>query len=119
MTDSPRIRRIALRRPRLLIRAARLGVDRLPAQRASAPHLRGRPALPRRGAALHRLMDMEAELRCSAAAGAAGYSLSRHVEVLIAMMGEAQLLRAASCLPRRAVTAQTKASGIDAFLRAT
>ena len=83
-----------LRRPPLLIRAARIGV----AEYRRAVHLPrhlGQPPLPGSGEALMRLMEIEADLDHQRQARAAGYSPARHVEVLIAMMGEARLLRAA------------------------
>lgn len=82
-----------LHRPRLLIRAARAGA--LDYRRD--PHLSrilGPGALPRTASALMRLMDMEAALDAQRTAQDAAYSISRHVEVLVAMMGEARLLAA-------------------------
>lgn len=84
-----------IHRPRLLIRAARFGVE----EYRRDTHLRrllGHGALPRSGAALTILMDIEAEQNEQRLTKQAGYSPARHVEVLIAMMGEAQLLRHAS-----------------------
>lgn len=83
----------ALRRPRLLIRAARAGSD----DYARNQHLRriiGGGELPRHGAALTRLLELEAEVNTQRKAGSAAYSIVRHVDLLIAMMGEARLLRA-------------------------
>ena len=77
---------------RLLIRAARIGAQ----DYRRNPHLHrllGYGALPRPGAALVRLMEIEADLDEQRAAEDAAYSVSRHVEVLTAMMGEAHLLR--------------------------
>ena len=82
-----------LRRPRLLIRAARLGAREYSRDR----HLRrllGYGALPRPAAALLRLMELERSLNESRCANEAAYSLPRHLDVLIAMMGEAQLIEA-------------------------
>ncbi|MBA84965.1 DUF6477 family protein [Thalassobius sp. S69A] len=84
-----------IHRPRLLIRAARFGVD----DYRRSVHLRrllGTNALPRSGPALAHLMEIEADMNEMRAQNVAGYSPARHVEVLIAMMGEAQLLRTAS-----------------------
>lgn len=84
-----------IHRPRLLIRAARFGVE----EYRRDTHLRrllGLGALPRSGAALALLMDIEAEQNEQRVARQASYSPARHVEILIAMMGEAQLLRHAS-----------------------
>lgn len=83
-----------LRRPRLLIRAARIGAQ----DYRRAPHLNrilGFGSLPRPGAALMHLMELEAELDSRRRIEDAGYSVSRHVEVLTAMMGEARLMREA------------------------
>jgi len=82
-----------LRRPRLLIRAARIG-----AQDYRRDHLRsllGYEALPRSGPALVRLIEMEASLEDNRREADARYSVARHVQVLVAMMGEARILRAA------------------------
>ncbi len=82
-----------LRRPRLLIRAARAGAEGY----ARAPHLRrllGGGETPRTGEALIRLLEMERDLDDTRRAGDPGYSAVRHVDMLIAMMGEARLLRA-------------------------
>ena len=81
-----------LRRPRLLIRAARIGAQ----DYRRNPHLHrlmGYGNLPRPGAALMRLMEIEADLNEKRQTDAAAYSISRHVEVLTAMMGEARLMR--------------------------
>lgn len=83
-----------LRRPRLLIRAARIGAQ----EYRRDPHLHrilGYGALPRPGAALMQLMSLEAEQDERRRAGDAGYSVTRHVEILSAMMGEARVMRAA------------------------
>lgn len=84
-----------LRRPRLLIRAARLGAQDYDRDR----HLRrllGHGAPQRHGEALIHLMDVEKVLNGQRRAGDAAYSLTRHVDVMIAMLAEARLLRA-SC----------------------
>ncbi|SNR99893.1 DUF6477 family protein [Antarctobacter heliothermus] len=84
-----------LRRPRILIRAARIGAQ----EYRRNPHLHrliGYGTLPRSGAALMRLMEMEADLDDKRHKDDAAYSVSRHVEVLTAMMGEARILREAA-----------------------
>lgn len=81
-----------LRRPRLLIRAARIGAQ----DYRRDPHLHrvlGYGALPRSGAALMRLMEIEADLDAKRRLEDAAYTVARHVEVLTAMMGEARVLR--------------------------
>ncbi|MBR9842253.1 MAG: hypothetical protein GYB25_03775 [Rhodobacteraceae bacterium] len=84
----------ALHRPRLLIRAARAGAD----EYNRTPHLArllgyGLKA-PRSGPALMRLMELESEVNAQRVSGDAAYSLVRHVDLLIAMLAEARLLRA-------------------------
>ena len=59
----------------------------------------GYGAMPRSSAALFRLMEIEAALDEQRRSEDAGYSLSRHLDVLIAMTGEANLLRAAQRTP--------------------
>ncbi|MDT8855971.1 DUF6477 family protein [Paracoccaceae bacterium Fryx2] len=80
-----------LRRPRLLIRAARHGVtdyrrDR-DLKRLIATHGTATPEI-----ALPRLLCEEERLEATRRAGDASYSLGRHIEVLIALMAEARLL---------------------------
>lgn len=102
----------ALRRPALLIRAARMGqADYRRDQHL--PRLLGYGALPSHGAAAIALMEIEADLDARRTAGDAGWSAARHVEVLIALMAEARLLRAG------APGVQEKASGISALRCAT
>ncbi len=82
-----------LRRPRILIRAARIGA----ADYRRDAHLRrhlGYGPLPRSGAALDDLVEMEAALEGQRRENSAGYQASHHVDILIAMMGEARILRA-------------------------
>lgn len=89
----------ALHRPRLMMRAARLGAENY--RRSShLPRLLGYGVLPGHGAALLRLMEIEAALEEQRQRSDAGYSLIRHIDVLIAMVGEARVLRAASAAPR-------------------
>ncbi|NCO87464.1 MAG: hypothetical protein GW886_12620 [Rhodobacterales bacterium] len=83
----------SLRRPQLLVRAARFGVDDY-SRSATLPRLLHCVAMPRSGPAIMRLLDIEADLNDRRVAQAADYSVARHVEVLIAVMGEARLLRA-------------------------
>lgn len=84
-----------LRRPRLLIRAARIGLQ----EYRREIHLRR--LLPCGGdwhstKALRALIEMEEMLNVQRRDGAAAYSACRHVDILIAMMAEAQMLRSAS-----------------------
>lgn len=82
-----------LRRPRLLIRAARFGAEDYRRERHLRRILRC-SALPRTGTAILRLVEIEAALNADRLEGAASYSVAEHVEVLAALMGEARLLRA-------------------------
>ncbi len=84
----------SLRRPRLLIRAARIGA----AEYRRDAHLRrhfGYGVLPRSASALARLVEMEEALNDQRQSDRTRYSATRHVEILIAMMGEARILRSA------------------------
>lgn len=83
----------ALRRPRLLIRAARLGLTEYRRERDLA-RLVNSARLPAPAQALARLLDQEERLEETRRAGDASYSISRHVDVLIALMAEARLLPA-------------------------
>ena len=88
----------SLRRPRLLIRAARFGLADYIRER-DLKRLIKTQNLPGPATTVPRLMAAEAELEETRRAGDAGYSVARHVEVLIALMAEASLL------PRRKGTA--------------
>lgn len=83
----------ALRRPRLLMRAARIGAEDY-RRHAHLPRLLGYGNLPRSGIALLRLMEIEATLNDHRLNDDSAYSLLRHIDVLIAIVGEARILRA-------------------------
>lgn len=83
-----------LRRPRLLIRAARHGVEEY-RRDLHLTRILGVSAPRRSAPVMMRLMELEAELNTARLAESAAYSVARHVDVLIALMGEARLLRAA------------------------
>lgn len=88
----------AMRRPRMLIRAARIGAQAYRRDR----HLRrlvGYGDLPRPAAALLRLHEIEADLDAQRRADDAGYSVARHLDILIAMIGEARMLDATRAAP--------------------
>lgn len=79
-----------LRRPRLLTRAAKIGAKDYNRDR----HLQrvlGYGAIPGTGSALIRLMEAERELDLQRQEDDAAYSLVRHLDILIALIGEAQL----------------------------
>ncbi|WP_095589762.1 DUF6477 family protein [Actibacterium ureilyticum] len=81
----------ALRRPRLLIRAARYGMTDYRRDRDLRRLLRG-ARLPSPSQALGALIEQEARLEETRQSGDAAYSISRHIELLIAMMAEARLI---------------------------
>lgn len=81
-----------LRRPGLLLRTARAGV---PDYRRDG-HLRrllGPGRTPAAGVALARLLQDEDDVEQCRRDGQPGYSAVRHVDLLIAIMAEARLLR--------------------------
>lgn len=78
-----------LQRPRLLIRAARFGLQEYKRDR----DLRrlGAPSNSVERAVAHLFQD-EQNMELTRRAGDAAYSVTRHIEVLIALMAEARLL---------------------------
>lgn len=84
----------ALRRPRLLMRAARIGAEDY-RRNAHLPRLLGYGQMPRHGAALMRLVEIESDLNDQRLSEDSAYSLLRHIDVLIAIVGEARIMRAA------------------------
>ncbi len=78
-----------LRRPQLLIRAARLGLADYRRDRDLRRLLDAQPTPIR---AVTRLLGEEEVLEATRKSGDAGYSVSRHIEVLIALMAEVSLL---------------------------
>ncbi len=78
-----------LRRPKLLIRAARIGLAQYRRDRDLRRLIDGEMP-PHR--ALPRLLEEEERIEERRRKGDASYSANRHIEVLIALMGEAQML---------------------------
>ncbi len=78
-----------LRRPRMLIRAARCGLGDYRRERDLRRLING-VAPPER--AMSRLICEEERIEETRRSGDAGYSASHHVEVLIALMAEVNLL---------------------------
>ena len=78
-----------LRRPRLLIRAARFGLAEYHRER-DLRRLLANPSSPER--AVPRLLQEEEQLEETRHAGDATYSVALHIEVLIALMAEVRLL---------------------------
>jgi len=78
-----------LRRPQLLIRAARCGFADYRRERDLRRLI---DAQPSPNQAVQRLLTEEEKLESNRRAGEASYSASRHIEVLIALMNEVRLL---------------------------
>jgi hypothetical protein len=90
MSD-PRTLLSNMKRPRLLIRAARCGLVEYRRDR-DLRRLIGAQTVPTPSVSVPRLLSEEAHLETIRCAGDAGYSVARHIEVLIALMSEANLL---------------------------
>ncbi len=88
--SSPMIRLSKLSRPSLLVRAARLGMTELNRERSLRRILRDEP-IPSPGLAFEQLYGREAQMDAMRRGGEAAYSPARHVEVLAALMHEAQI----------------------------
>ncbi len=86
-----------LRRPRLLIRAARHGLAYYSRDRTLARVLTATQKTSE--GVLTDLMRTEAEIEATRKNGDVSYSVSRHLEVLIALMGEARLMLARTHAP--------------------
>lgn len=82
----------ALRRPRILMRAARIGADDY-RRDVHLPRLLGSSAPKRHGPAVIQLMEIEATLNDQRLNEGSGYNMLSHVEVMIALVGEARALR--------------------------
>ena len=81
----------ATRRPRLLVRAARFGMEEYNRSRDLRRIFRG-DSLPAPRDALPRLMDLEAAQEAIRQRGDASYSIARHLDILIALMAESRTL---------------------------
>ncbi|WP_424833804.1 DUF6477 family protein [Ruegeria sp.] len=82
-----------LRRPRLLTRAARIGAQDYDRDR-HLQRILGYGALPGSGSALIRLLELERDANHQRKEEDAAYSLVRHLDLMIALIGEAQLYQA-------------------------
>lgn len=78
-----------LRRPRLLLRAARFGLSDYRRER-DLRRLIGGSASPER--AVTQLLSEEGRLEENRKSGDAGYSIAHHIEVLIALLAEARMV---------------------------
>ena len=81
-----------MRRPRLLMRAARIGAQDYHRD-VHLPRLLGYGNLPRHGAALMRLIELETVLNEQRQTDQSAYCLLRHIDLLIAIVGESRILR--------------------------
>jgi hypothetical protein len=81
----------ALRRPRLLVRAARHGLQDYRRDRDLNRLIGAQPGITAEGA-VRCLMDTEETIEETRRAGNADYSIARHIEVLIALMAEVRLV---------------------------
>lgn len=90
---NPDPRLAALRRPKLLIRAARFGLESYDRSRDLKRLLRAEET-PSPRAAVEHLFEAEALLEGDRTSGQAGYSPARHVDLLIALIAETRLLAA-------------------------
>lgn len=77
-----------LRRPKLLIQAARLGQSDYRRER-DLKRLGGQGLQPH--AVVAHLLDVEDGIEAERLDGAAGYSVARHIDVLIAVLAEARI----------------------------
>ena len=82
-----------IHRPRLLIRAARFGVADYSRKRDLQKILRA-TSLPSPAQAVAKLMSEETDMEDKRTTGDATYSITRHVSILIALMGEIRLMQA-------------------------
>lgn len=80
----------SLRRPRLLVRAARLGLRDYNRRRSLQRLLPGE-ATPGPGLAFYTLAERESTVDQSRRDGDAAYSVARHIELLVALIDEAKL----------------------------
>lgn len=96
---------MALKRPNLLVQAARFGVDEYRRDR----HLRrclGCESAPSPGQALMALLDLEKQLNHERATKSGAYHAPRHIDILTAIMSEAALFRE-TAVPKLQLVART------------
>lgn len=89
-----------LNRPTLLVRTARLGIE----EYNRVVHLRRLlkcESVPGPGQAIVRLMELEAVADAQRLAERAEYSVARHVELIVALMCEARILKASKASRER------------------
>lgn len=101
----------SLRRPKLLIEAARIGLPQYRRER-HLERLLNQSNLPGSRQAAVKLYCLEQEHDEARRAGSAAYSVARHLDVLIALMAEARAVATPATQPHE------NASATSAFLRA-
>ena len=87
-----------LRRPKMLMRAAQIGVAEYK-RVAFLPHLLGYGRMPKQSEAILKLIEIEKNLKALRKAGESADNLLRHIDVMIAIVGEARDLRASQPKP--------------------
>ncbi|MEH6832583.1 MAG: DUF6477 family protein [Sulfitobacter sp.] len=89
----------SMHRPRLLMRAARIGAQDY-RRETLLPRLLGYGVLPRHADALMRLIGAEQEIESMRTNTDPCYNVVSHVEIMIAIVGEARELRALKSGPQ-------------------
>lgn len=92
----------ALKRPSLLVRTARHGIE----DYNRAVHLRRllkSDVLPRPGQAIMKLMELETVIDAQRIAKRAEYTVAHHIEILVALMCEANALRSSNAHRKQAL----------------
>jgi hypothetical protein len=87
-----------LRRPKMLMRAAQIGVAEYK-RVAHLPRLLGYGRMPKQSEAILKLIEIEKILKALRKAGESADNLLRHIDVMIAIVGEARDLRASQPKP--------------------
>ena len=87
-----------LRRPKMLMRAAQIGVAEYK-RVAHLPRLLGYGRMPKQSEAILKLIEIEKNLKALRKAGEFADNLLRHIDVMIAIVGEARDLRASQPKP--------------------
>jgi len=82
-----------LKRPKLLVSAARFGMEDYNRERDLRRALKT-DTLPKPGEALMALSEIESEMNAKRHAKVASYALADHIDVLIAIMSEAEIFEA-------------------------
>lgn len=98
-----------LKRPTLLVRTARHGIEDYNRVRHLTRLLKSE-TLPAPGKAIIKLMELEAVADTQRREKRAEYSVARHIELLVALMCEARILKASSASRQKAL-AQSERSG--------